>query len=104
LCLINESNKKNDYLCYILRLNIKILKMSNIESTEMNDLLDKLLENIKIKFNSKIQEFENKIIDLKDKNKILENTNTDFIKIIGYYQNKHVEKQIKNWNPKIRFL
>jgi len=78
--------------------------MSNIESTEMNDLLDKLLENIKIKFNSKIQEFENKIIDLKDKNKILENTNTDFIKIIGYYQNKHVEKQIKNWNPKIRFL
>ena len=69
--------------------------MSNIESTEMNDLLDKLVENIKIKFNSKIQEFENKIIDLKDKNKILENTNTDFIKIIGYYQNKHVEKTNK---------
>lgn len=66
--------------------------MSNIVSTEMNDLLDNFVENIKIKFNSKIKELENKIIDLKDKNKILENTNTDFIKIIGYYQNKDVEK------------
>ena len=69
--------------------------MSNIESTEMNDLLDNFVENIKIKFNSKIKELENKIIDLKDKNKILENTNTDFIKIIGYYQNKNVEKTNK---------
>ena len=69
--------------------------MSNIESTEMNDLLDHFVENIKIKFNSKIKELENKIIELKDKNKILENTNTDFIKIIGYYQNKNVEKTNK---------
>jgi TolA-binding protein len=79
--------------------------MSDTETTEMNDLLDKFEQEISNKFNLRIKELEDKIQNLENKNeeleeqiKDLEDENVEFQEQIKDLEDENVkfQKQIKD--------
>jgi chromosome segregation ATPase len=83
--------------------------MSDTESTEMNDLLDKFEQEISNKFNLRIKELEDKIQNLENKNeeleeqiKDLEDENVEFQEQIKDLKDENVEfqEQIKDLKDK----